>query len=94
MKLIVFDNQQPVCTVKFKDNLTIHGKPDYVNENGRMGIKRIKAGRFEGRLVYMFVDCEYPERSYAEFIEEKDAFRLCWSKKKYEVIDELDIKFE
>ena len=92
-RIKVLDEQnKTVAYVSFIDNLTIVGEAPYVNCNGRMGIRRIPEGRFEGELVIMYF---YPQKqgdSYAEFISEDDAYNLCAHRNLLNVADDLQLQ--
>ena len=88
--------ERVIALVEFKDdNLTQPNKPYYVNDGGRIGLKRLDSsyGRFENSLVYMFYDPDYPRTSYAMIISEEDAYQKCKDKDKLELASKLKIKF-
>lgn len=90
----VYDDQLHILrTVEFTDNLTLSHVPDYVNQNGLMGLKRLKRGRWEGCLVIMYYDKRYPSHSYAEFISEEEAYHVCLNRGKLELATQLGINY-
>lgn len=88
------DGIETVRLIDFIDNLTVKHAPDYVNENGLMGLTRITTGTYEGQLVLMRYDQRYPKNSYGEFITEKEAYQYCIEKNKLQVAHDLEINFE
>ena len=91
---IIDDELKIIGTVPFKDNLTLSHVPDYVNENGYMGLTRLGEGVHEGELVLMRYDKWYPNRSYAELVSEREAYIECRNKGRLDVAKELGICIE
>lgn len=79
-----------IGTVPFKDNLTLSHAPDYVNMNGYMGIRRL----CNDEIVLMYYDKHYPSRSYAERIDEEEAYRVCLRRGRLDVAKELGLELE
>jgi len=84
-----------IATVEFEDNLTLPDVPDYVNMNGLLGLKRLDSSyeRLEGCLVFMCYDTFNPDRSYAELVSEKEAYKHCLQRGKLELASKLGLKF-
>ena len=89
------DNDKIIGLVEFEDNLTLVDSPDYVNMNGRMGLKRLGEdyGVLQGELVLMFYDPYYPKTSFAEIVTEREAFDYCQNRGKLELASELGLKY-
>ena len=90
------ENLNIICTVPFIDNLTISHVPEYVNQNGYMGLVRLYGLGcvHDGELVIMYYDKNYPERSYAEFITEEEACRECMKRGKNDVAKKLGLNID
>lgn len=89
------DDDRIIGLVEFEDNLTLVDSPDYVNMNGRMGLKRLGEdyGVLQGELVLMFYDPYYPKTSFAEIVTEKEAYDYCQNRGKLELASELGLKY-
>lgn len=74
-------------TVSFEDNLTLSSMPSYVNEGGRVGIKRLS----NSRLVWMYYDPVFPSASRAEYISEEDAYEECLNRGRLNVVELYNI---
>jgi len=92
---ILNDDLRIIGTVEFVDNLTLSTAPDYVNQNGQVGLIRLdsKYGRHEGELCLMYYDKQNPETSYAEIITEKEAYKKCLNRGKLELASQLNLQF-
>ena len=92
---IIDDNLKIIGTVEFKDNLTLCNVPDYVNMNCRMGLKRLDESyeKLAGEIVLMFYDIYFPKASYAEIINEREAYKYCLNRGRLDVAGELNLKF-
>lgn len=88
---LIDDDLKIIGTVPFVDNLTLSHVPEYVNMNGYMGLTRIVCGMYENRLVLMYYDKHYPERSYAELVSEKEAYKECLTRGKLDVAKEYNL---
>lgn len=88
---VLNDVNEEVDTVKFNNNLTVEGAPDYVNFNGQVGLTRCTSERYKDELVIMYFYPEKQEDSYAEFISELEAYNLCAHRNKLDVANELNI---
>lgn len=86
IKIPLYDGNKIVDVVEFVDNLTLSHVPDYVNENGHIGLCRHR-----GMLVLMFFDEHYQETSHAEYISEKEGYELCLNRGKLDLAEELEI---
>ena len=92
IKLPVIENNKTLMYVDFKPNLNLSGVPAYVNEGGAIGLKRIHKGKYKGKLVFMYRDLYFPSSSFANFIDEEEAYDLCFQRGKFELINRLKIK--
>lgn len=92
---ILDDNLFIIGTVEFEGNLTISNAPDYVNENGEIGLKRLDQsyGKHWKEIVYMFYDRNNPKTSYAEIITPKEAYVYCLNRGKLDLASKLGLKF-
>lgn len=88
---VIDENNNPVDTVQFKNNLTIKGAAPYRNFNGLVGLTRCTSKKYKNQLVLCFFYPKHQELSYAEFISERDAYELCAKRNKLQVADELQI---
>jgi len=87
---LIDNNLQIICTVPFKDNLTLNHVPEYVNLNGYMGITRLD----NNLIVVMYYDKNYPKNSYAEIITEKEAYKTCLNRGRLDVAKELGLQIK
>lgn len=87
-------NLEIIGNTEFVDNLTRKDVPDYLNFNGRIGLKRLNTdGKVnDGLLVFMVYDEKYPSRSYAEIITPLEAYKMCLVREKLDLATELNIK--
>lgn len=83
-----------VDTVEFHDNLTLENVPDYVNFNFRIGITRLNAGKYRGKLVVMFYSELYEHTSYASLVSEEEGYLICLKRGKLDVAEVLGINPE
>lgn len=92
---ILDDDLKIIGTVEFEDNLTLSNAPDYVNQNGYLGLKRLDENyeKYQGHIVFMCYDKQNPKSSYAEIISEKEAYKYCLNRGKLELANELELKF-
>jgi len=92
---ILNEDLKIIATVKFEDNLTLEHVPQYVNQNGRLGLKRLDEsyGSLEDSIVYMFYDPENPKTSYAEIITDKEAYKYCLNRGKLDLAEELGLQY-
>lgn len=88
---VLDDNYHPVDVVEFVDNLTIPGAEPYLNFNGRVGLTRCTSDKYFGELVICYFYEEEQEKSYAEFINERDAYNMCAHRNKLDVARKLGI---
>lgn len=91
---VLDDNGKPICTVKFKENLTKQDVPDYVNMNCKIGLTRYPGVRWMGYYVLCYYDKYYPQRSYGEIISPEEAYEICNRNGRQDLIEEFDITFE
>ena len=91
---IIDESGAIVGEVPFVDNLTCYDAPDYVNLNGQLGITRLEEGKYEGQLVFMQFYEDQQDLSYAEFVSENEAYRLCASRNKLDLAYSLNIHME
>lgn len=95
MMIKVYDEgNEPVCDVKFMDNLTQQNVPDYVNMNCKIGLTEYPGERYQGWYVLMYYDIKCPDRSYGEVVSPTEAYDYCAKRNRYDIIEEFDIKFE
>ena len=94
MLVNVMKDDKKLFKTTFVDNLSMQGKPAYLNEGGLEGIKRIKTGRYKDRLIYMFVCEAYPRCSFGVFVSEEDAYDLCVSRGKSCLVDVLGLMLD
>lgn len=87
---VINDKLEIICTVPFKDNLTLNHVPEYVNMNGYMGITRLETDE----LVIMYYDKNYPANSYAEIVTEKEAYKICLNRGRLDVAKELKLEIK
>lgn len=89
---VLDEHLEVIGATVFEDNLTLHNVPDYVNMNGHLGLKRLSCdGIYDREILLMYYDPQNPECSYAEFISELDAYKLCLSKNKKELANKLGL---
>lgn len=87
MLIPVYDDQRRIIeTVTFIDNLTLSDAPDYVNENGQLGLTRK-----DGVLYRMYYSDDYPNTSYAYEVTEEEAYEICLNRGRLYLVDELQI---
>lgn len=81
--------------VNFEDNLTLSDAPAYVNQNGKIGLKRLdkRYGKLENNIVFMFYDPKYPKTSYAEIISDQEAYIYCLNRGKLKLANKLQLEF-
>lgn len=88
---VIDENNRIIDTVEFIDNLTLDNVAPYRNFNGKVGLTRCTSDRYKNQLVLCYFYEDQQEKSYAEFISEKDAYNLCAQRNKLEVAKELNI---
>lgn len=88
---VLDENNNEVDAVEFVDNLTLDNVPPYRNFNGRVGLTRCTSERYYNQLVLCYFYKEDQEKSYGEFISEKDAYNLCAARNKLDVANRLNI---
>jgi len=89
----LYEGNQVIGLIKFINNLTLEDVPDYVNENGLLGICRVTMGRLDNEIVLMTYDCKKPSASYAEVIDKKLAYDWCMHRNKPELVEELELEY-
>lgn len=92
MFIKIYEDNKVIGLVKFVNNLTLEDVPDYVNENGELGIKRVNMGRLDNEIVLMTYDSVNPDSSYAEVITEKEAYEWCLHRNP-KLMEELDLEY-
>lgn len=91
MLVDVYKNNKKLFKTTFVDNLSMQGKPAYLNDGGLEGIKRIRTGEYKNKLIYMFVSEAYPKSSFGMFISEEEAYDMCINRNKCCLVDKLKL---
>lgn len=92
MLIPIYNNKnQKVGQTPFIDNLTFDSKPAYCNESGRLGLVRVKDGKYKNRLVLLYYNEYFSSCSRGEFISEEEAYDICLSRGRLQLTERLNI---
>ncbi len=84
-------NNKKIGQTPFIDNLTFDNKPSYCNESGRLGLVRVRDGKYKNKLILLYYDEFFSSCSRGEFITEDEAYDLCLSRGKLQLTERLQI---
>ncbi len=84
-------NNKKIGQTIFIDNLTFDNKPSYCNESGRLGLVRVREGKYKNKLILLYYDEYFSSCSRGDFISEDEAYDICLSRGRLNLTEELNI---